>query len=406
MAVAILDTPVVRTSGLNFTPTAGASHALIWVTQRNSSGTASAATGVTLGGQSMTLIAGYNSGTKQRSAAGLWCLNAAGIAAMSGNAIVVSGGSGTRVVVSASISGAAQAYPTGGDVGTVDPVDSIAATLNRSITLNRYAGGLTFAVQHWNIVSTPVTMTNPSRDGNNSDAGSTQSYAYEPDASTASVAVSWSNANTTAYASFLAASFQPTATAIVNSVNGGTDTVAIGQSSTWVTSNFSPDANAATVDGVSCSSVSVSGFTVPSLVDESTIPRPGSRSLVGSNGSQSDDLPVTVTAPAGWLNTVLAGTLNTTNTGCLYALSPAAVADDQIIYLDAYDNIVYPNGDFATNLYGTQQFWHLQDSTKIARVYDVTTNVDGTFTVTKALTARKFTASAIVARKISARGLL
>jgi hypothetical protein len=169
-----------------------------------------------------------------------------------------------------------------------------------------------------------------------------------------------------------------TNTAAIGGVNDSTDTAAYGQVCTWSTTGFSPDANAATIAGVSCSSVSSSGFTMPSLVDGATVPLPGTRQLTGTNGTQSADRNITVTAPAGMASQLLSGELDTEGAGSvLIDFDPAAVADDYILYPTAGNASVNSAGQLQTDTTGTIEMWHIKASTGIARSFQVITGAPG-----------------------------
>lgn len=166
MSVAILDTPVVRSGALNYTPTAGSKWAILYVARRNSSGNAQAPTSVTLGGVSMSLVAGVAGLTQTRCASTVWAINESQIATMSGDAIVVSGGSGTTVVTTMSVQGnARQTLPSSHGY-----VASGVSTSTRSISISSTADDFLLAVQHWNLTGSSVTMT-PTRVFSASDGG-------------------------------------------------------------------------------------------------------------------------------------------------------------------------------------------------------------------------------------------
>lgn len=158
------------------------------------------------------------------------------------------------------------------------------------------------------------------------------------------------------------------------SVNGG-EPLMPGIPASISTLDFSSPINAATIDGVACSNVSGGFLTPPVLLDGQQFPRPGSaRTLVVTNGTQSAskaDTPVGI--PEGYTATELSGTLNLTQVGALYNLSPAAVVGDFIIHPSTHE--LTPAGLPRTNEYGRAIFWHLQASTKIARAYYFVTGV-------------------------------
>ena len=123
--------------------------------------------------------------------------------------------------------------------------------------------------------------------------------------------------------------------------------------------------------------------SVPSLTDGVAHELYGIKTIT-INGTGGSPTTTALLNPLSTQNYVtLSGTLNTTNTGVLYNFSPAAVVGDQIVFLTANNTSVDAQGNLTTDLSGTQQMWHIQASTKIARSYDVTTGTAGlTATVT------------------------
>ena len=117
--------------------------------------------------------------------------------------------------------------------------------------------------------------------------------------------------------------------------------------------------------------------SVPSLTDGVAHELYGIKTIT-INGTGGSPTTTALLNPLSTQNYVtLSGTLNTTNTGVLYNFSPAAVVGDQIVFLTANNTSVDAQGNLTTDLSGTQQMWHIQASTKIARSYDVTTGTAG-----------------------------
>lgn len=167
----------------------------------------------------------------------------------------------------------------------------------------------------------------------------------------------------------------------VDSINGGTNSVQIGSSGNTAATTGLTTATSASLNGVAMTSVAGSSspwtFTCPPLTDEAVSPYPsGTFSITGAEGSPTL-AGVAVTLPTGLVAQVLAGALNTTNTGVLYNFSPAAAVTDQIFYppvptIGKYI-IIDAQGNIDTDYDGTTEFWHWQASTGITRSYDVTT---------------------------------
>lgn len=414
MAVNILDTPSNITSGMTFSPTGGASHALIWVARRNSSGTATPVTSLTIGGQSATLLAGYSSGTYQRSASGLWAINQSQIAAMVGSTVVTSGGSGTLLVIALSISGASQTALAVGEFGQVDPADSIAATLNRSISLNRTSDGVTLSFQHWNLVGSPVTMTTPSRDYNVSDGGSTISIGYEPDAATSTVSASWANANTTTYSSFLAVSFKPIPAQLITSINGGAGVKIGSTGNIAATSGFASAPTTVTIGSLTGTVTAYNSgtgdttFSVPAPTHEASYPDIDSTQTVtlSNGGGETASLTgVPFEPPTGSTAITVSSPINDDprNLGywMLDIFGVTAANGDKFYGIDADVTWTADTGGSAVSLPVTTPVVYWDASTGIAYLLDVTVNPDGI--VSNGITARAITAVGITATGLTAR---
>ena len=204
-------------------------------------------------------------------------------------------------------------------------------------------------------------------------------------------------------------------TPLVNSINSGANTVAVGGTVPVSVSNFTTAVNAGTIDGVALSAASSTSLTVNALVDGNTTPRIGTRTLSLSNASaESATLSVSVLPPTNYSSVVLSGTLNTTNTGIIYNFSPAAVVNDVILFppipSSGNTTVVDAQGNLNTTFNGTQTFWHIQDSTKIARSYSVITSSGSdvtpdpfTFTdVTNAALSTLYTSNAITVAGVTA----
>lgn len=174
-------------------------------------------------------------------------------------------------------------------------------------------------------------------------------------------------------------------------VTGGTPSASIDSYPATIRSGSSGNAYATTglssVSGITIGSLAATSISdtagdgthsVPSLADGVAHELYGTKTVTisGTGGS-----PTTTTSfqPLTTQNFVtLSGTLNTTNTGVLYNLSPAAVVGDQIVFLTANNTYVDAQGNFGTDLSGTQTLWHIQASTGIARSYSLITGVIGT----------------------------
>lgn len=178
----------------------------------------------------------------------------------------------------------------------------------------------------------------------------------------------------------------------IDDVNSGSDAVAYSQVSVWNINGFTP--NAATLAGVNCSAVSLTGFTAPSLVDETTVPMPGVRELFATDGTVSAVIDVDVSFPAALRGVFLSGTLNTSSTGVSFGFIPAAKAGDVIAWPTEVDGLGDPLPepeqtiiDAQANISpafftGTRVFWHISvdasdSNIGVARSYTVTLGENG-----------------------------
>lgn len=114
-------------------------------------------------------------------------------------------------------------------------------------------------------------------------------------------------------------------------------------------------------------------FSMPGFTDEQVYSLLGTRSAVATDGTNSDDLNVTLLPANGWDYVTLAGTLNTGNTGTIFSFSPTAVVNDQIVF--PLSHVVDAQGNLQTDVDGTVVFWHIQASTGVTRSFTVTTGV-------------------------------
>jgi hypothetical protein len=178
----------------------------------------------------------------------------------------------------------------------------------------------------------------------------------------------------------------------IDSVNGGTNTVQYGVPFTWATTGITPAT--ATLAGIACTAVGTGGATPPALVDEDTVPMPGTRQLIATNAGavSTPAFNVTVEVPDGFRGIALSGTLNTTDTGVLHGFVPAAKVGDYIAWpveVDGSDvplpeeeqTVVDAQGNIEAFFVGTREFLHFSvdagDNTiGVVRTFNVTLGAD------------------------------
>lgn len=181
----------------------------------------------------------------------------------------------------------------------------------------------------------------------------------------------------------------------ITGVNGGSPAT-YGQAVTWTASGFSP--NAATVDGIAATAVSSSGMTLPALVDGQAASRPGSRAVVASEGGNSANATIPVSAPAGFQYVQLTAQTNDP----AKATPPEAAPDDHWMVETKNNTVAYDNGLVETDHVGTVIAWLIKDDTKIAGQYAIIFGEGGEYIETRKISARKIYAEKIKAVKITA----
>lgn len=376
-------TPVVTTEAIE---TVGANRRLcVKPAMRNGGGTAKQPTSLNIGGVAATYYAGENTATAtDRVCNGTWGLNEAGIAAMTLN-VAGTGYDVTMTGQSGSIRTVIMYIVQDTDQTAIGDTEHIFTSSGGTLSLVRAFESFTVFSAYISTLTT-LTLAEPSWDTAFADSsnGTRLNIGYEAD--TARTADATFN-NGSGFKSAHIINFLPVPNQTITSVNGGTNVVQYGTAFTWAHSGFPTAPNAATLAGIACSSVTTNGGAAPALIDESAVPTPGARTLSGSNGTVSANFAVTLQAPAGFQAVQLAGTLNTTNTGCIHNMSPAVAEGHWIIAPTANNTIIYPNGDFETDSEETMQFWHIQTAspaseTGTARSYNFTAGA-GVSTITR-----------------------
>lgn len=171
---------------------------------------------------------------------------------------------------------------------------------------------------------------------------------------------------------------------VIDDINTN-EQVRVGSSGNTITTSNLGTLTSLAIGSKSATSLSATGgdgtFSMPTLSDGVAYELMGINTATAGDGTSTADISVTLLPLSTQDYVTLSGTLNTTNTGVLYNFSPAAVVGDQIVFLTASNTSVDAQGNLATDLVGTQQMWHIQASTKVARSYDVTTGESAGLTV-------------------------
>lgn len=236
----------------------------------------------------------------------------------------------------------------------------------------------------YSAVATTYSTTGTSR-ASTQVATNTPGRLYASDKTGSGTVVSTYTKSDANYTQYRIAGFKLYTYTAGPSVDSYPSTVRSGSTGNTYTTTSLSSVSGITIGTLAATSISdTSGdgtHSVPSLVDGVAYELYGTRTVIftGVGGS-----PTTTTnfQPLSTQNYVtLSGTLNTTNTGVLYNFSPAAVVGDQIVFFTADNTSVDAQGNLATDFVGTQQMWHIQASTKVARSYDVTTGESAGLTV-------------------------
>lgn len=158
-------------------------------------------------------------------------------------------------------------------------------------------------------------------------------------------------------------------------VNADENIASYGEQCEMTVTGFESSILWATIAGISCTGVSNNGFTMPALVDETTVPMFGSRQLTVGNDDESASLNIDVVAPEGFRAVVLGDDLNNSNTGTIFDFVPAAKEGDAIF---SESTLVVDNkGNIIDAPAGVYNCWHLSvdendPSVAVARSFFVT----------------------------------
>lgn len=343
--------------------------ALVAFCAYNGAGTASVPTSVSANGRTASLV--VSPGVDQtRIAVGLYAFLESDVAAISGQTLNSAGGTGTqKSVLVLLLQNAKQEIPT------VATIAYAATSSTLTIPLSRLAESISIAIGFTSQASTSLPFTNPARTATaNLTSGRRVSWGAQNDtANTSDFVVTGS-----AYTNALIVNLSIPSSHAITDVNGGA-ALKPGVPATLATTGFSPDVNQATFDGVACTAASANAFTPAALVDGQPVARPGNRTLVVGNGTQSANTSVLAGVPDLHSFQTLAGTLNTG----LYSWLPAeAEVGDFVIFQTEIDGVptgteIDPDGTGRTNHEGEQTLWLVKGDSGMAGRYLVITGPGG-----------------------------
>jgi hypothetical protein len=162
-------------------------------------------------------------------------------------------------------------------------------------------------------------------------------------------------------------------TASIDSVG----TIRIGGTTPITVSGFPGSVTAGTIDGVDLSSASDTEIELSQLVDTELAPRPGTRTLSLTGGAGTGTIERPVNPPAGWayytitadfvqaINGVASTFLPVTGSVGDFILCPTAPAAGK------FTNVT--DAGVVTNNVGNQELFIINNSTKVARSFDIET---------------------------------
>ena len=376
--VTLLVTPVDVTASLVFpTITAGANRKALLMISGISGATANMPTSLTIGGVVPTNEAGLNLSTgNSRAATGLFSLNETQIAAMSGSAIVYSGGSlGEPRLIAAVIQDTAQ-------VTTVDKSfyssGGLTASSGSTAAFDRIAESWTLFGWHCNSLTT-ATMSNPSTSGNFSSANSRSTIGYAADTAR-NIASSFTSSSVRIYA--FSVNFRPVPSQTITSTNGG-DPVKSGSTFSSVVTGFT-GVTSGTIGGEPLSSLSYSSNTITataaSYVDGEAFYEPDTnQTLTYVNGVETASLLITTEPPDGMASVLLVSPNSADPTYPAYYFT--MVADDRMIGPTEGGNFVIgTDSGISTTTAGTRTCWHWNHTTQVMTQLNITVNEAGQVT--------------------------
>ena len=258
MAATLLDAVTSSNTGLLTTGvvSAGSNRWALYIPLFTSGSNAGGASSVTLGGQSMTLLAEADA-TDRDVAIQLWVLNEAGIAAMSGTTIVTTGGgSDDEGAYFLSIQDANQTLPSGANVNS----GMFPSTSSGNLSLTRQADSWTFLAGLQDYEFSALSLGNPTHTNQITFKNGSGSVGYQADtANTSDCTFSGGAARDTG---LVAANFVGAATG--PEINTMDNPVRLGSTSAHTVSNFGSTINAGNVarDGIQLDGTSPSDTAI------------------------------------------------------------------------------------------------------------------------------------------------
>jgi len=401
--VTVLVTPSDVTASLVFPAiTVGANRKALLMLSGTNGTTASMPTSLTIGGVTPTNEAGLALGASNpRSASGLFSLDETQIAAMSGSAIVYSGGNLAEPrLVALVIQDTAQ-------IATVDKsfYSSAGASVASGATaaFDRIAESWTFFGFHNNSLST-ATMSNPSTISAYSSANSRTTIGYAADTAR-NIASSFTVSASRIYA--FSVNFRPVPSQTITTTNGGSP-VKVGSTFSSVVTGFTGIVSG-TIGGKALSSLNYSANTITataaSYVDGGVFYEPDTnQSLIYVNGVETASLLIPTASPDGMTSVVIVNPETIDNTYLTEAIAGIANPDRIVFPTEGGDFSIAADGKITCATAGARVLWWWDASSGVMTQLNVTINEVGAI-VSAGLTSSGLTSSGLTRVGLTSSGL-
>lgn len=371
----------------------------------NASGNVQLPTAVTIGGVTPTFEGGVALGTTQAgTAACQLSMNEAQLAAMAGSAIVVTGGSFSRRVISTrSIQDTAQTASTNSNYYSSGATNVAAG----AVSLTRVANSFTIAQVHCMLLTT-ATMVDPARVTTFSTAASRVSIGDSTD--TARTVDASFTGGGGSRCSLIAVNYAPFPTATIDTINGSAfGAVKAGSTGNTVTTTSSFTPTSGTHGGKAISAIAGSAgsytFTSAAYVDGATFPEPDTaQTFALTDGVSTPTASSVLSSPDGMASVVLVTPNSADSTYPAYYF--AMTAGDRLVYPTEGGNFsIGTDSGVSTTTAGTRVCWHWNHTTQIMTQLNITVNDAGEVTGATGLTSSGLTSSGLTRAGLTSAGL-
>jgi len=371
----------------------------------NSSGNVTLPTSLTIGGVTPTFEGGHALGTTvSRSATCQVSMNEAQIAAMSGSAIVITGGSFSRRIISTrSIQDAAQTASTNSGLYSSG---STSITAGAVTSLTRVAGSFTVAVVH-SILITNATMSNPARVTEFNSASTQVSIGDSTDTART---IDASFTISSCPCAMNAVNYAPFPTAAITNINGSAfGAVKAGSAGNTVTTTSSFTPTSGTHGGKAISAIAGSAgsytFTSAAYVDGATFPQPDTaQTFALTDGVSTPTASSVYSSPNGMSSVVIVNPETIDNTYLTEAIAGIANPDRIVFPTEGGDFSIAANGKITCATAGARVLWWWKASSGVMTQLNVTINEVGAI-VSAGLTSAGLTSAGLTNAGLTSAGL-